>query len=140
MQYSQSEAETSKDAILQQLRASTHTLEDIVADSIGNSAMAIAVIVVILMLTLIIISLAIFVYLGVITGEKSLIALFLSSVYIVAVSTMLVRYVTEYVLKSARATGDVFNNYVSSEDAVETINGTATTYKTVSTLTAVRAE
>lgn len=127
--YTQAIAEESQDKILSQVRTSTGSLEDVLATNVHGAAMSIAVILVILLMTLMIISLVLLIYLGVISTSKALIALVVSSMYSTIISVIFVRYASEYTHKRARAAGEVFNNYVSSESAVEAINGAAAAYK-----------
>ena len=124
-------AQVSKDKILTQVEASTAVLEDVLAASIYNSVLAIAVVIVILMITLIIISLVLLIYLGIISTSKAIAAFVIASVYILVIAVIFVRFTYEYSLNKARNAGAVFNNYVASEKAIETVYNAAVIYKQV---------
>jgi len=127
--YTQAIAEESQDKILSQVRTSTGVLEEVLASNVHNAALCITVVLVILLMTLIIVSLVLFVYLDIIPVSKALIALVITSLYVTIISAVFVGYASDYTLKRARAAGEVFNNYISSESAVEAINGAALAYK-----------
>jgi len=128
MTTSPASAEESKNAILDEIRASTTALENTLTDSAHLAAIAIATDLVILLILLFVISLVTFVYIGILSWEKATIAFAIVVVYLIIVGLIFTTYARDYTRKSVRGAGEVFNNYVASEDAVNLVYQTVLTY------------
>ena len=124
-------AEESKNKLLGQVEASTQELEQVLADSIYNSAIAVTVSLVVLIFIIVLVSLVLFVKMGIISTEKAVIAFVIMIIYIVVLSVIFVNYAYEYTRRRVKAAGEVFTNYVASQEAINDIYGAAVVYRTV---------
>jgi len=126
--YSQTIAEQSKDAILENVRKSTDKLETTLNEGFYTAIITIAVHLVLVMILLFIFVVIMLYYGGIITLGRAAIALVFWLIFVIIMVIIFIVYTTRYARRRIHATGDVYKNFVASEKVLTIIDGASAVY------------
>ena len=121
-------AQESQDAILQQVREASAELGEVLTESAYLATVPVSQNLICLLIILLIVSLVLLVYLGIISAMKAAIFFVISIVYLVILAALFTIYTREYTRRSIAGALAVFNNYVASEEAIDTIYNAVLVY------------
>jgi hypothetical protein len=121
-------AEASKNYILNQLDTSLDKLEVTLTNTVRDTAFAIGVNIMIIILLLLFLFLIILVYMRIISLGKAAIALLVGFILLFVLVSVFVIFVRIYTQRQIRLIGDIYTNFVGSEDTLRIINEAAGVY------------
>lgn len=121
-------AQASQDAILEQVKNASLELGEVLTESTYLATIAVSQNLICLLIVLLIVSLILLIYLGVISLMKAVIFFVIAMIYLIIIAAVFTIYTRDYTRKSISGALLVFNNYVASEDALDTIYNAVLVY------------
>lgn len=118
----------SKDKILLHLKESSAKLEEEIVSTVCRLTLYTAVIMSLIVLLLVLICIIALVYMDIVSSKRGLITMTIVIVYFVILSVVFVTYSTDFCEKRFSKAGEIYNNYIASEDVLVTIEGAAGAY------------
>lgn len=124
----QATAEKSKDYILKNLNKELDVLVETSTLTISKAINAILINVIVLLIIILIISLILLTYFGIISYQSAVGVFLIWSISLFILTIMVSLYLQSYIKKKLQGSAKIFYNYVSSEEALDLLNKTASVY------------